>query len=94
MTTTFHFETNESQYAYFYEGADVQLRCEGLAAVAAGPAPTFDDNNAANTWFELSPVIGKRILAGVGRSVPGATAARASETRDNVGEGHGRLCPA
>ena len=39
MTTTFHFETNEPQYEYSYEGADVQLRCQGLVAVAAGPAP-------------------------------------------------------
>ena len=83
MTTTFHFEPNEPQYEYSYEGADVQLRCEGLVAVAAGPAPTFDDN-AIRTWFELSPVSGKRILAGVGRSVPGATAASAFETKETM----------
>lgn len=81
MTTTFHFETNEPQYEYSYEGADVQLRCEGLVAVAAGPAPAFDEN-VPRTWFELSPVSGKRILAGVGRSVPCATASSAFETRE------------
>ena len=63
MTTTFHFETNEPQYEYSYEGADVRLRCQGLVAEAAGPAPEFD-KNAPSTWFELSPVCGKRILAG------------------------------
>ena len=83
MTTTFHFETNEPQYEYSYEGAEVQLRCQGLVAVAAGPAPAFDEN-AARTWFELSPVSGKRILAGVGRSVPSATAASAFETRETI----------
>jgi hypothetical protein len=83
VTTTFDFGTNEPQYEYSYEGADVQLRCEGLVAVAAGPAPTFDDN-ATRTWFELSPVSGKRILAGVGRSVPGATAASAFETKETM----------
>ena len=82
MTTTFHFETNEPQYEYSYEGADVQVRCEGLVAVAAGPATTFDD--ATRTWFELSPVSGNRILAGVGRSVPGATAASAFETKEKL----------
>ena len=51
MTTTFHFETNEPQYEYSYEGADVQLRCQGLVAVAAGPAPALDEN-ALRTWFE------------------------------------------
>ena len=81
MTTTFHFETNEPQYEYSYEGADVQLNCEGLVAVAAGPAPAFDEN-VPRTWFELSPVSGKRILAGVGRSVPSATASSAFETRE------------
>ena len=40
MTTTFHFETNEPQYEYSYEGAEVQLRCQGLVAAAAGPAPS------------------------------------------------------
>ena len=45
MTTTFHFETNEPQYEYSYEGADVQLRYEGLVAVAAGPAPAFDEKS-------------------------------------------------
>ncbi len=54
-----------------------------LVAVAAGPAPTFDDN-AIRTWFELSPVSGKRILAGVGRSVPGAPAASAFETKETM----------
>ena len=83
MTTTFHFETNEPQYEYSYEGADVQLRCQGLVAVAAGPAPAFDENVHC-TWFELSPVSGKRILAGVGRSVPSATAASAFETRETM----------
>ena len=83
MTTTFHFETNEPQYEYSYEGADVQLRCQGLVAAAAGPAPAFDEN-VPRTWFELSPVSGKRILAGVGRSVPRATAASAFETREAI----------
>ena len=83
MTTTFHFETNEPQYEYSHERADVQLRCEGLIAVAAGPAPTFDDN-ATRTWFELSPVSGERILAGVGRSLSGATAASAFETKETM----------
>jgi hypothetical protein len=81
VTTTFHFETNEPQYEYSYEGAEVQLRCQGLVAVAAGPAPIFDEN-VARTWFELSPVSGKRILAGVGRSVPSATSSSAFETRE------------
>ncbi len=83
MTTTFHFETNEPRYEYSYEGADVQLRCEGLVAVAAGPAPTFDDN-AARTWFELSPVSGQRILAGVGRCVPGTNAVSTFETKETI----------
>ena len=83
MTTTFHFETNEPQYEYSYEGAEVQLRCQGLVAAAVGPAATFDDN-ATRTWFELSPVSGKRILAGVGRSGPGASAASAFETRETM----------
>jgi len=81
VTTTFHFETNEPQYEYSYEGAEVQLRCQGLVAAAAGPAATFDDN-AIRTWFELSPVSGKRILAGVGRSVPSVSATSAFETRE------------
>ena len=38
MTTTFHFEPNEPQYEFSCEGVDVQLRCQGLVAVAAGPA--------------------------------------------------------
>ena len=81
MTTTFHFETNEPQYEYSYEGAEVQLRCQGLVAAAAGPAPVFD-GNVHRTWFELSPVSGKRILAGVGRSMPSATTVSAFETRE------------
>ena len=81
MTTTFHFETNEPRYEYSYESADVELRCEALIAVAAGPPPTFDDN-ATHTWFELSPVSGKQILAGVGRRVSDATMAPAFETRE------------
>ncbi len=83
MTTTFHFETNEPQYEYSYEGADLQLRCQGLVAVAAGPAPAFEES-ATRTWFELSPVSGKRILAGVGRSTPSATAASAFETKETM----------
>jgi len=83
VTTTFHFETNEPQYEYSYEGAEVQLRCQGLVAAAAGPTPAFDEN-VHSTWFELSPVSGKRILAGVGRSVPSATAASAFETRETM----------
>jgi hypothetical protein len=83
VTTTFHFETNEPQYEYSYEGAEVQLRCQGLVAAAAGPAATFDDY-ATPTWFELSPVSGKRILAGVGRVVPGATASSAFETKETT----------
>jgi hypothetical protein len=83
VTTTFHFETNEPQYEYSYEGADVQLRCQGFVAAAAGPAPAFDEI-VHRTWFELSPVSGKRILAGVGRSVPSATAASAFETREAI----------
>jgi hypothetical protein len=83
VTTTFHFDTNEPQYEYSCEGADVQLRCQGLVAVAAGPAPAFDEN-LPRTWFELSPVSGKRILAGVGRSVPSAIAASVFETRETL----------
>ena len=83
MTTTFHFETNEPQYEYSYEGADLQLRYQGLVAVAAGPAPAFEES-ATRTWFELSPVSGKRILAGVGRSTPSATAASAFETKETM----------
>jgi hypothetical protein len=81
VTTTFHFETNEPQYEYSYEGAEVQLRCQGLVAAATGPAPAFDET-VPRTWFELSPVSGKRILAGVGRSAPSASAASAFETRE------------
>ncbi len=81
MTTTFNFDTNEPQYEYSYEGAEVQLRCQGVVAVAAGPVSAFDEN-VSRTWFELSPVSGKRILAGVGRSAPSATAASAFETRE------------
>jgi hypothetical protein len=81
VTTTFHFETNEPQYEYSQGGADVQLRCEGLVAVAAGPAPAFGECTS-RTWFELSPVSGKRILAGVGRSAP--SAASAIETREAI----------
>jgi len=83
VTTTFHFDTNEPQYEYSCEGADTQLRCQGLVAVAAGPAPAPGED-ATRTWFELSPVSGKRILAGVGRSAPGATAASAFETREAI----------
>jgi hypothetical protein len=83
VTTTFHFDTNDPQYEYSCEGADLQLRCQGLVAVAAGPAPGLDEN-VPRTWFELSPVSGKRILAGVGRSVPSATAASAFETRETM----------
>ena len=83
MTTTFHFETNEPQYEYSSEGADLQLRCQGLVAVAAGPAPAPGED-ATCKWFELSPVSGKRILAGVGRSAPSATAASAFETRETI----------
>ena len=54
MTTTFHFETNEPQYEYSYEGADVQLRCQGLVAAAAGPAPAFDENVHPNVVRALS----------------------------------------
>ena len=59
----------------------MQLRCQGLVAAAAGPAPAVDEN-VHGTWFELSPVSGKRILAGVGRSVPDATTASALGTRE------------
>ena len=83
MTTTFHCETNEPQYEYSYQGADVQLRCAGLVAAAAGPAPALGEN-VPSTWFELSPASGKRILAGVGRCAPGATAASAFETRETI----------
>lgn len=38
MTTTFHFEPKAPQYEFSCEGVDVQLRCQGLFAVAAGPA--------------------------------------------------------
>ena len=82
VTTTFHFETSEPQYEYSCEGADVQLRCLGLVAVAAGPAHAFVEN-APGTWFELSPVSGKRILAGVGRIVPSTTAS-ALETKESA----------
>jgi len=81
VTTTFHFETNEPQYEYSFEGADVRLHCGGLVAVAAGPAPA---RGVPRTWFELSPVSGKRILAGVGRRAPGATAASAFEAKETV----------
>lgn len=81
MSTTFHFETNEPQYEYSYEGADIQLRCVGLVAVAAGPAPI---RGVPRTWFELAPASGRRILAGVGRSVPGATPAKAFETKETM----------
>ena len=80
MTTTFHFETNEPQYEYSYEGADVQLRCEGLVAVAAGPAPAFDEN---------APVLGLSSLRSAGSEswrgstkCAGATASSAFETRE------------
>lgn len=81
MSTTFHFETNEPQYEYSYEGADIQLRCVGLVAAAAGPAPT---RGVPRTWFELAPAGGGRILAGVGRVVPGATAAAALDTKETL----------
>ena len=61
----------------------MQLRCQGLVAVAAGPAPAFGES-AIRTWFELSPVSGKRILAGVGRSVSSASAASSFETREAI----------
>jgi hypothetical protein len=83
VTTTFNFDTNEPQYEYSYEGAEVQLRCQGLLAVAAGPAPGFGEG-AIRTWFELSPVSGQRILAGVGRSASSATAASSFETREAI----------
>jgi hypothetical protein len=82
VTTTFHFETNELQYEYSYEGAEVQLRCQGLVAVAAGPALAFDEH-ATRTWFELSPLSGRRVLAGVGGSVP-ATTTSALEAREET----------
>lgn len=82
MTTTFHFEMNEPQYEYFFEGADVQLRCQGLVAAAAGPAAAFEEHGP-RSWFELSPISGKRILAGVGRSVPRTTTS-ALETREAI----------
>ena len=80
MTTTFHSETNEPQYEYSYEGADVQLRCQGLVAVAAGPAPALDEH-ATRSWFELAPISGNRILAGAGRSAP-RTMTSAIEARE------------
>lgn len=83
MTTTFHFEMNEPQYDYSSQGADVLLRCEGLVGVATGPAHAFEDN-APRTWYELTPVAGKRILAGVGRTLPSAAMASAYETREAI----------
>ena len=83
MTTTFHFETNEPQYEYSFEGADLQLRCQALVAVATGPTAGFGEDTLCS-WFELSPFSGNRILAGVGRCVPHAGASSALETREAV----------
>ncbi len=83
MTTTFHLETNEPQYGYSYEGAEVQLCCQGLIAVAAGPTPAFDEH-VSRSWFELSPVNGKRMLAGVGRSLPSGADTSVFETRETI----------
>ena len=63
MTTIFRHGTGEPEFESPAQGCDVQVRCPGLVAVAAGPAP---NSESLTSWHELSPVAGGRLLAGVG----------------------------
>jgi hypothetical protein len=82
MTTTFHFEADEPRYESSFENADVQLRCQGMVAVAAGPA--YPSEDGAGTWYELSPISGNQILAGVGRSGPNENFESVIATRERI----------
>ena len=82
MTTTYHFEADEPRFESSFENADVQLRCQGVVAVAAGPA--YPSEDGAGTWYEVSPVSGNQILAGVGRGGPNETLESAIATRETI----------
>jgi hypothetical protein len=86
MTTTFHYEAEEPRYESSYEGADLQLHCQGLVAVAAGPEVGHPQDGCP-TWYELSPTNGKRVLAGVGRGCLGAQSATVLAVRESTWAG-------
>ncbi len=75
MTTIFRHGTGEPEFESPAKGCDVQVRCLGLVAAAAGPAP---NSESLTSWYELSPIAGGRLLAGVGcfGPLPGCSAAR------------------
>ena len=75
MTAIFRHGTGEPEFESPAKGRDVQVRCLGLVAAAAGPAP---NSESLTSWYELSPIAGGRLLAGVGcfGPLPGCSAAR------------------
>ena len=81
MTTTFQHGTGEPEYESPAEGCDVQVRCPGLVAVAAGPAP---NSESSTSWYELSPVAGGLLLAGVGCLDPLPGCSEARELRETM----------
>ena len=81
MTTIFQHGTGEPEYESPAEGCDVQVRCQGLVAAAAGPAP---NSESLTSWYELSPIAGGRLLAGVACLGPVAGGSDAGELRETM----------
>ena len=81
MTTIFRHGTGEPEYESPAEGCGVQIRCPALVAAAAGP----ETNSASSTsWYELSPVAGGRLLAGVGCLGQDAGCSEAGRLRETM----------
>lgn len=81
MTTIFRHGTGEPEYEFPAEGCDVQVRCPGLVAAAAGPAP---NSESLTSWYELSTVAGGLLLAGVGCLGPLPGCSEARELRETM----------
>lgn len=92
MTTTFHFEPNDPQYEFSCEGVDVQLRCQGLVSVAAGPPPALGEK-VLRTWFELSPASEPNTGRGWAECPRNHRYISGPNERDDMGECHGGPCP-
>ena len=81
MTTIFRHGTGEPEYESPAKGCELQIRCPALVAVAAGPTP----NSASLTsWYELSPIAGGRLLAGVGCLGPVVGCSDGGELRETM----------
>ena len=81
MTTTFHFETNEPQYEYSYEGAECSSAARALSQRRRGRHPHSTRTPTVRGSSSLRSA-GSEYWQGVGRSLPSATAASAYETRE------------